>query len=146
MESPDGAVVTESIVFMATTTPGIVGEYVAACAQRKCKYFGTFFQTTQQFHPRQLILVFSVLIERFYAKRGLPVRAYPLRGMDLCFKLSSSLISLSSNDVAMGAPPPPPINFDVEAFEQQQQDMETTPTRTRAPRRPRAPGKYFIFS
>ena len=60
--------------------------------------------------------------------------------------LSSSLISLSSNDVAMGAPPPPPIDFDVEAFEQQQRDMETTPSRTRAPRRPRAPGKYFIFS
>lgn len=85
-------------------------------------------------------------MERFYAKRGLPVWAYPLQGMDLCFMLYSSLISLSSNDVAMGAPPPPPIDFNVKAFEQQQQDMETTPSWTRAPRHPWAPGKYIIFS
>lgn len=46
----------------------------------------------------------------------------------------------------MGALPPPPIDFDVEAFEQQQRDMdmennEATPSRPRAPRRARAPGK-----
>jgi len=47
----------------------------------------------------------------------------------------------------MGAPPPPPIDFDLEAFEQQQWDIgnnEITPTR--APRRAQAPGKYSIFS
>jgi len=44
MASPDGSAVTESVIFILTT-PGLVGEYVAACVKKQCKYFGTLFSS-----------------------------------------------------------------------------------------------------
>lgn len=44
MASPDGSAVTESVIFILTT-PGLVGEYVAACMKKQCKYFGTLFSS-----------------------------------------------------------------------------------------------------
>ncbi|KIM36358.1 hypothetical protein M413DRAFT_31775 [Hebeloma cylindrosporum] len=100
MESADGSLYTESAVFR-TRTPGLAGEYVAACARKKCKYF--------------------ILLERFYTRFGLPIRSYPLR--------------------AMGAPPPPAIEFDIQDFERHHPgiDAEEAP-QTPTPGRTQAPG------
>jgi hypothetical protein len=52
------------------------GEYVAACAEDHCGYFGKPFG-----QPSLMVLTgCSVFMERLYHKRGLPVRRYPLRG------------------------------------------------------------------
>lgn len=112
MESPDGSAVTESVIFMSTT-PGVAGEYVAACAKKKCKYFGVFFSKHFEFTQR-LILALSVLIERFYSRYGLPVQAYPLRGMDLFIILSSSPISIPC--FSYGRTTPGPYRFRCRRF------------------------------
>jgi hypothetical protein len=47
----------------------------------------------------------------------------------------------------MGAPPPAPIDFDVEDFERQHRDVNVEEiTQTRFSTRIRAPGKYSILS
>jgi hypothetical protein len=65
----------ESVVFMAGFGR-FTGEYVAACANGQCDYFGKnlFHPAVQESHQP------VVLMERLHANRGTVIRQYPVRG------------------------------------------------------------------
>jgi hypothetical protein len=53
------------------------GEYVATCAKDECNYFGEILVNSRGCAS---LTYRPVCIERIYARRGVPIRHYPLRG------------------------------------------------------------------
>ena len=68
--------ITESIIFMVATGQ-FAGQWVTACAGRKCKYWGKFFVIQITVEPTLMLPVF---LSKLYSKPTLPVKAYPRRG------------------------------------------------------------------
>jgi hypothetical protein len=66
----------ESVIFMAGYGR-YVGEYVAACADGRCDYFGSVKFVWLRSPRTDKHLVF---MERFHARRGTLIRRYPIRG------------------------------------------------------------------
>jgi len=75
---------TEAAIYVPTQGR-YAGQYVAACARGTCGYFGEYCHAFNQTidYDNLLTTLCPVWFERFYGKRGLPIRRYPLRGKSL---------------------------------------------------------------